>query len=127
MSAHDDVTRDARWFRWLEDIDPATGQVRQQVYAHAVARGDHAQARMLIQQFEHARATDTFGFRRQYAPRESKPVYTRPQILKFHEAHRRGLIAGPEWDRLERDIIAAGREGRIANACPLAKNFGDGR
>jgi hypothetical protein len=24
-------------------------------------------------------------------------------------------------------MIAAGREGRVANAVPLAKNFGDGR
>jgi hypothetical protein len=60
-------------------------------------------------------------------PSQRKPFYTRPQILKFHEAHRRGQITGPEWDRLERDIIAAAREGRVANPVPLAKNFGDGR
>jgi hypothetical protein len=28
--AQNDVAADARWFRWLEGIDPPTGRVRQQ-------------------------------------------------------------------------------------------------
>jgi hypothetical protein len=126
--ARNDVTADARWYRWLEGVDPATGRMRQQLYADAIARGDHAHARMFVQQFEHARATGTLMPRRSTTmPSHNKPFYTRPQIRKYYEAHRRGELIGPEWDRLEHDIIAASAEGRVANAVPLAKNFGDGR
>jgi hypothetical protein len=127
MAALNDIPADARWYRWLEFIDPATGQIRQRLYDDARARGNHAQARTLVDQFEHARATGTLMLRRPTTMRENKPFYTRPQILKFHEAHRRGQITGPDWDRLERDIIAASAEGRVIGAVPLAKNFGDGR
>ena len=44
-----------------------------------------------------------------------KPFYTRPQIKLLYEQHRRGAYVGreAEWARLDADIIAAGREGRI--------------
>jgi hypothetical protein len=44
-----------------------------------------------------------------------KPTYTRPQIRQLYEQHRRGAYVGreAEWARLDADIIAAGREGRI--------------
>jgi len=44
-----------------------------------------------------------------------KPIYTRPQIASLYEHKRRGAYVGreAEWARLEVDIIAAGREGRI--------------
>jgi hypothetical protein len=127
-----DVTADARWYRWLEDIDPATGRMRRQLFDDAMAQGDHAQARTLVEQFEHARATGMFGFRQQiaqFAMPQDKPFYTRPQIAQLYSQHRRGAYIGreAEWQRIEQDIIAASAEGRVANAVPLAKNFGDGR
>jgi hypothetical protein len=128
MAAQNDVAADARWCRWLEGSDPTTGQVRRQLYADAMARGNHAQARMFADQFAHARATGTLMLRRPTTmPAQDKPFYTRPQIRKYYEAHRRGELTGATWDRLEHDMIAASAEGRIANAVPLAKNFGDGR
>lgn len=44
-----------------------------------------------------------------------KPIYTRAQIRDNYSSHRRGQWAGreTEWDRLERDMIAAAREGRV--------------
>jgi hypothetical protein len=44
-----------------------------------------------------------------------KPVYTRTQLRQLYEMHRRGAYAGreAEWARLDADIIAAGREGRV--------------
>ena len=44
-----------------------------------------------------------------------KPTYTREQIKQLYEQHRRGAYAGreAEWNRLEADIIAAIREGRV--------------
>jgi hypothetical protein len=127
MAARKDVAEDARWYRWLEGIDPATGRVRQQLYADAMQRGNHAQASTLIEQFQHARATGTLMFRRSTPILSDKPFYTRSQIRTFYERHRRGELVGPAWDRLERDIIAASAEGRVVGAAPLAKNFGDGR
>jgi hypothetical protein len=132
MAALNDVAADARWFRWLDGIDPQTGQVRRQLLDEARKRGDHARARSFIQQFEHARATGTLvlhSYRRSGMPPQDKPVYTRPQIAQLYSLHRRGAYAGreAEWSRIEHDIVRASAEGRIANAVPLAKNFGDGR
>jgi hypothetical protein len=44
-----------------------------------------------------------------------KPIYTRPQIKTLYEQHRRGAYLGreAEWTRIEADIFAAQREGRI--------------
>lgn len=44
-----------------------------------------------------------------------KPFYTRAQIKSLYEQHRKGAYIGreAEWARLDADIIAAGREGRI--------------
>jgi hypothetical protein len=71
---------------------------------------------MFVDQFEHARATGTLGsYRRSPRPPE-KPFYTRPQIRQYYEAHRRGELTGAAWDLLERDIIAASAEGRVAGA-----------
>jgi hypothetical protein len=48
-------------------------------------------------------------------PRPQGPVYTRDQIKHFYELHRRGKFVGreDEWNRLEHEIVRAGREGRI--------------
>jgi hypothetical protein len=44
-----------------------------------------------------------------------KPTYTRPQIAQLYRLHQKGAYVGreAEWARQERDIIAAGNEGRI--------------
>lgn len=44
-----------------------------------------------------------------------KPVYTRADIKRNYELHRRQAFVGreAEWNRLEHDMIAAGREGRV--------------
>jgi hypothetical protein len=55
-----------------------------------------------------------------------KHVYSRAEILRLHEQHRRGAYAGreAEWARLEHDIIAAGREGRVIGGVPLDRSSG---
>lgn len=44
-----------------------------------------------------------------------KPQYTRAQIAQLYRQHQKGAYVGreAEWNRLDADIIAAGREGRI--------------
>ena len=45
----------------------------------------------------------------------SKRTYTRAQIQQLYEQHRKGAYAGreAEWNRIENDIFAAQREGRV--------------
>jgi hypothetical protein len=44
-----------------------------------------------------------------------KPTYTRAQLRELYAAHRKGAYVGreAEWARIDADIIAAGREGRV--------------
>jgi len=44
-----------------------------------------------------------------------KPIYTRELIGELYERHRKGEFAGreKEWARIENDIFAAQREGRV--------------
>jgi len=44
-----------------------------------------------------------------------KPIYTRAQLRELYAAHRKGAYVGreQEWARIDADIIAAGREGRV--------------
>jgi hypothetical protein len=46
-----------------------------------------------------------------------KPIYTRTQLRELYSAFRKGAYAGreAEWKRIDADIIAAGREGRVVN------------
>jgi hypothetical protein len=45
----------------------------------------------------------------------SGQMYTRSQIAKLYDQHRRGAYQGREelWRQQEEDIIAASREGRV--------------
>jgi hypothetical protein len=48
-----------------------------------------------------------------------QPTYSRDQIAALYEKRRKGLFDEQQWARLENEIIAAGREGRIAGALDL--------
>jgi hypothetical protein len=50
-------------------------------------------------------------------------VYTNDSIRKLYEAHRRGAYANreDEWSRIEANIFAAQREGRVQAALFLTK------
>jgi hypothetical protein len=40
-------------------------------------------------------------------------TYSRAEISRLYEQHRQGLFGAQQWARLESDIIAAAREGRV--------------
>jgi hypothetical protein len=44
---------------------------------------------------------------------EPSRIYSRAEVFKFFEQHRRGELSGAEWVRLEFLLIRAGAEGRI--------------
>ena len=52
-----------------------------------------------------------------------KPVYTHAQIAELYARHRKDAYAGreAEWNRIEADIFAAQREGRVQGAPYLTK------
>ena len=143
-----EIDRDPRWLAWLAGRHNFSGDVRQhllndrgegrcrvrdapllrhQHFNAAAARGD---AESVISFF------NDFLKTRPAAPQPAGPaptgkqIYTRGDILGLHEQHRRGAYAGREieWMRIEHDIIAAGREGRIVGGIPLEKSrSGDSR
>src|SRR5262245_54260765 len=55
--------------------------------------------------------------------RRKEEIYSREEIARLYEQHRRGAYRGreAEWRRQEADIIAAGREGRILNPDNVTK------
>jgi hypothetical protein len=80
-----------------------------------------------FRQFLKEQAPPPGAMRPQY--RALARTYTREQIRRNYEVRRQGGFAGreAEWERLELDMISAGREGRVENPVPLAKNWGDSR
>jgi hypothetical protein len=57
----------------------------------------------------HARSTDAQG----------KRIYTREEVARLLDPRRRGKKSDIEWERLQREIISAGREGRIRGALDI--------
>jgi hypothetical protein len=124
-----EIDRDPRWHRWLLGIDTYTGQSRQALLNIAIMDNSASRVVALFNGFlqEAGDTQQSPPTRGQSAGRRSsgRPTYTRPQIAALYERHRRGELVGPEWDRLEYELIAAGREGRIQSPmdvfgnCPL--------
>jgi hypothetical protein len=115
-----EIDRDPRWHRWLLGIDPLTGRPRQVLLNDAVARGNPTRVREFFERFQReAGGTQTYSaVSNRRARRSDRPIYTRDQISKLYRAHQQGAYTGreAEWARLEHEIIAAGREGRILGA-----------
>jgi hypothetical protein len=114
-----EVDRDPAWHRWLLGVDLMSGRIRQALLNEAINSGDARRVELFFRQFQQQEGgspqAQTAPGRR---PRSSnKPIYTRQQISKLYDQHRRGAYNGreAEWQRQEADIIAAGREGRVVD------------
>jgi|SRR6516225_2144651 hypothetical protein len=123
-----EISRDPEWIGWLCGTHLYSELSRQRHFDAAAARGDVEGVAQFFRDFL------------QWRPRRTPPpagpaptgkhVYSRSEILRLHEQHRKGAYAGREveWARIENDIIAAGREGRIIGGIPLEKSrSGDSR
>lgn len=117
------------WPRWLNACNRTTGRLRRNQLDDAIERSDVRDVVAMLQRFsqEMREGWPIREIGQGLEPRTPVATYTCDQIRENYERHRRGELTGAEWNRLERDMIAAGREGRVANATPLAKNFADGR
>jgi hypothetical protein len=109
VSNYQELDRDPQWHRWLSSSDPLTVRPRQV----AIARSDASRVKAFFQGFQQeAGGTQAPGRARSAS---AKPTYTRDQIARLYEQDRKGAYAGreAEWNRIEADIFAAQKEGRV--------------
>jgi hypothetical protein len=127
-----EIDSDPSWLNWLAQLDPLSGRQRQQLLNEAIAASDTGRVLGFFRQFqrEAGAASHTSGHdlgpahsRRTRSSGSGGAVYTRPQIQRLYEMHRRGAYAGREdaWARQEADIVRAGAEGRILNPDIITK------
>jgi len=118
--------RDPRWHAWLYTTHLYSTLTRQQHLNAAAASGNAYSVVELYREFlrTHSHRTPPPAGP---AP-DGKHIYSRPEILQLHAQHRKGAFGDVEWMRIENDIIAAGREGRIVGGVPLDRSgSGSGR
>jgi hypothetical protein len=120
------IDSDPGWHKWLMQTDLMSGRVRQQLLNEAISAGDARQVKTIFDRYRGQSANASSHAPASSGRRSSsyKPTYTRQQITQLYEQHRKGAYAGreQEWQRLEHDIIAAGREGRILGAVDVLGN-----
>ncbi len=125
-----DIDRDPEWHAWLRSSDPLSSQPRQLLLNDAIAQGDTARVIAFFRGFERSSASRAAppatqhrvsSSRASTRPTPNGTIYTRAQISKLYDQHRRGAYVGreAEWAKLEFDIIRAGAEGRIAGGVDL--------
>jgi hypothetical protein len=122
-----EIDRDPRWHQFLRETDLYTGQPRQALLNIAIADGSATRVVALFRGFlqEVGGSQQAGAQTSRSAPARASsggPIYSREQITKLYDQHRRGAYAGreAEWAKLEVDIIRAGREGRIQNPVSVA-------
>ena len=115
---YENIDRDPRWHQWLLQIDPLNGVVRQQVLNDAIAAGSAVRVIAFFRGFLQAMGAGQGITRSARAAGAGGPLYTRGDVKRAYELHRQGKYRGreAEWNRIEHEIIAAGREGRILGA-----------
>lgn len=115
MPDYRSIDEDPRWHQWLLGTDMLSGRMRQVLLDDAVASGDATRIANFFRKFlnEAAPAQASSAYRAGSMP--SGKIYTRAEITRLYEQHRRGAYRGREaaWQAQEADIIAAAREGRV--------------
>jgi hypothetical protein len=119
-----EINRDPRWLAWLAERHEYSGFTRQQLLDEAVRTGNAHRVISFFRGFQQAiaagRATTgppAVGQRGPYGNR----TYTRADIVNMSKLRMQGRINDADWMRWEEEMVAAGREGRIAGAQPVSK------
>jgi|SRR5262249_53106035 len=113
-----EVNQHPSWLAWLQERDVFSREKRQRLLDDAVAKGDANRVIAIFNGFL-AEAAWQQGAATQQRARQAatgKPIYTRDQIAEMARRRRKGLINDADWARWEYELIAAGREGRVAGA-----------
>jgi len=114
-----EVDRDPRWLNWLALPDPYTGRSRQLLLDDAAARGAAAQVIALFNGFLREAGGGSPGRSPPASAQPSGRIYSRAEVAQLLDRRRTQHLSPAERMRLEAEIIAAGREGRIAGALSL--------
>jgi hypothetical protein len=106
---------------WLAVPDGYSGAVRSQLMRHAVDAGDAGQVASFYRGFlaeagSYAPAHQSRGGAQSRPVAAGKQIYSREQIKHLYAQRRLGHINDANWARIEADIIAAGREGRVTSS-----------
>jgi hypothetical protein len=103
-------------------VDPLSGRIRQVLLNDAIQQAD---APRVISFF---RSYLREGGGSAHQPRQSRAsapagtrTYSRAEIGRLYEQHRKGLLTGEVWARQEADIFSAQREGRVLDHPYLTK------
>jgi subfamily B ATP-binding cassette protein HlyB/CyaB len=104
------------WRAWLDAPDDLSGQSRRELINRAAEAGDVHRVAAFFQHPPAAQHAQARSYRSPPAATGGKVLYTRPQIAKLYEQRRLGTISEGQWGPIEANIVAAGREGRIAGA-----------
>jgi hypothetical protein len=119
-----DIDRDPNWHRFLLTVDPLSGVARQQLLNDAIANGDTNRVVSFFRTFL-AEGGAPAGPGQPRHPRASAPAgtrtYSRAEIGRLYEQHRKGLLTGEAWARQEADIFSAQRDGRVVDHPYLTK------
>lgn len=125
------LNNDEGFLSWLDELDPFAGSTRQALLNAAVDAGDAARASTFFKAYSQSRvvpptpsvpaasqqleALVSPGKGRGGAPPTEKPPITREQIAQFYRDVSNGKYKGrsEEKARIEADIFAAQREGRV--------------
>jgi hypothetical protein len=119
-----EIDEDPRWHQWLRQVDPYNGRIRQELLNDAIAARSAVRAvaffRGFMREVGQTSAAPVFDWGpgqvlERTRPRPQGRIYSRDEVKRLYELHRKGKFIGreAEWNRLEWEIIRAGREGRI--------------
>lgn len=118
------TNEDKEFLTWLSGIDPFSGRVRQEVFDEAVNSNDSWRVANFFNAFggeQRAEPADASVLEpmvepqttRVSAPPPGKKIWTTNEINQFFADRRRGLYSPADADRIDQELFAAGREGRI--------------
>jgi len=118
-----EIYQNPAFAQWLATPDGYSGAVRSQLMRQAVDVGDAGRVVSFYRGFQQEagrRASPAHqsrgGAQSRPAATGAKPIYTREQIKHLYDQRRHGTISDANWARIEADIIAAGREGRVTSS-----------
>jgi hypothetical protein len=110
----------------MQGITPLSFITRSEVYSHAPSYRTGIIDRHRLQRRHSGKCLRPLPEIRGLSGLPSEFVEPLAQIKNFYAQRHRGAYTDADWAKLEQELIAAGREGRIAGATPLAKNWSDG-
>jgi hypothetical protein len=104
------IDRNPAWHQWLLGADLLSGRIRQQLLNEAIQAGDASRVKAIFDRFRQQGGQSTGS-----TASTGQPFYTRADITRLYDAHRRGAYNGREddWAKIEADIFAGMREGRV--------------